>query len=407
MSGQPNAFAGTARAASSEPVVRVGPNGGAIRATPEVQAPPFDAQQFASDDATYQGSRFAQLREALFANRYQKIWGAPGEPPLPVYDVRFSYLVRGALRGATNHLFRQASARAVDSRADLRWGEDQRGFRRIVHPNGVALFGRWEITAPTEYSGYFASGASGLIVGRYSVCCSEPRRGRTRSLSLAGKLFPTTDPAHADSLQTANFLTQQDIGGEVSEYINDVELRNAPDTTGLRRGLGLPTLFITGVVFAMVDQRPSIRQLYPIAELGKPPAVPTRAPEYMRLLMARDQPRTAGEDLDFRDEVLAQIYDRGDAVAKRKLCFDIEVTDEGEESGPLAAQHPTFRNWRRIGKITFTEAVASYNTDFVLHFNHPSWRADRNDPTSATRLNARKVRGGPWWKEIVLGAKAT
>jgi hypothetical protein len=27
----------------------------------------------------------------------------------------------------------------------------------------------------------------------------------------------------------------------------------------------------------------------------------------------------------------------------------------------------------------------------VIHFNHPTWRGDRNDPSTATRVNERKV----------------
>ena len=108
------------------------------------------------------------------------------------------------------------------------------------------------------------------MVGRYSTCCTEPRRGHKRSLSLVGKLFPTTDPEHAEPLRTASFITQQDIGGDDTDYINDAELRNAPDTTVSRRGLGAAVLILTGAVFSLVDRKPSIRQLYPIAELGKP-----------------------------------------------------------------------------------------------------------------------------------------
>ena len=41
---------------------------------------------------------------------------------------------------------------------------------------------------------------------------------------------------------------------------------------------------------------------------------------------------------------------------------------------------------------TIDRAVASYNGDFVLHFNHPTWREDESDPTTATRMDERKVR---------------
>lgn len=33
--------------------------------------------------------------------------------------------------------------------------------------------------------------------------------------------------------------------------------------------------------------------------------------------------------------------------------------------------------------MIFDDAVVSYNGDHVVHFNHPPWRDDRNDPSSA------------------------
>ena len=87
--------------------------------------------------------------------------------------------------------FQQAAKRTIDSQADMRWGPDGKGFRRIVHPNGICLKGIWKIDeAPegTAYTGYFKKGKEGLVIARYSTCCSECRRGRYRSLSLVGKL---------------------------------------------------------------------------------------------------------------------------------------------------------------------------------------------------------------------------
>ena len=139
-------------------------------------------------------------------------------------------------------------------------------------------------------------------------------------------------------------------------------------------------------------KEPSHRQLYQIAELGKPKDEPTRAPVFMRLLVAPDQPRIAGEALDFRDEIMAQLFDKGDPTPKRTLTFHIEVTDEGSTRGTPGFQRRAFRNWRRIGSMVFDNAVASYNGDFVIHFNHPTWRGDRNEPSTATRVNERKVR---------------
>jgi hypothetical protein len=65
--------------------------------------------------------------------------------------------------------------------------------------------------------------------------------------------------------------------------------------------------------------------------------------------------------------------------------FHIEVTDEGATRDVLAFVRRTFKNWRRIGKLTFDNAVASYNGDHVIHFNHPDWRDDPNDPATANR----------------------
>jgi hypothetical protein len=344
----------------------------------------FGPQQFTDEDRGYAGSRFKEVVDAIFANPYQRVWGAQGEPPLPVGKVTLTSLLQGG--------FANASARTLDSGADLRWGPDGKGFRRLVHPNGVCLIGKWQITEDTGLSGYFEKGREALVIGRYSTCCTETRRGKLRSLALVGKLFPTVDPDHPTPLRTANFITQEDLGGSYTEFINDVELRNAPDTTLSRRGVGAPTLLTIGLIFGRVDAQPSIRQLYPVAELGKPPEEPTRAPEFMRLVMSQDQPRILGEELDFRDEVMSQIFDRGDPRPKRTLTFTVEVTDEGVTSGPAVHERRTFQNWRPIGSLKFSNAVISYNGDCVIHFSHPTWRTDRNDPSSATRINGVKVR---------------
>src|SRR5262249_12124210 len=54
---------------------------------------------------------------------------------------------------------------------------DRKGFRRLVQPNGICLTGLWQITEDIGYSGYFRNGSRALIVGRYSTCCRETRRG--------------------------------------------------------------------------------------------------------------------------------------------------------------------------------------------------------------------------------------
>lgn len=331
----------------------------------------------------YEGSTFSEVRRAIFANPYYVTWGAAGEPPLPVYDVTLRRALAGVLPRGNRWGFQQAANRTIDSRADLRWGHEGRGFRRILHPNGVCLTGTWEIAAAdTGYTGYFQAGSRALVVARYSVCCEETRRGRNRSLSMVGKLFPATDPHHADRLRTANFITQEDLGGSRTFDIGEPELRNAPDTTPWRRGIGLPVFLLTGLVLLRADKEPTIRQLYEIAELGQPEGVRTSAPEFMRLMTAPSP--TEVQDLDFRDEVLGRIYDRGNPRPQRTLRFDIQVSDEGSTKGTLV-QRRTITGWKSIGQLVFREAVASYNGDFVLHFHHPVWRNDRNDPATVAR----------------------
>jgi hypothetical protein len=337
------------------------------------------------DDVGYRGSRFADVRAAVFANPYYRVWGAPDEPPLPVHAVRLRYALAGLIRRRWQ--FQAASNRSVDSRADLRWGVDGLGFRRILHTNGVCLTGTWSIDAAPPgrpYSGYFRPGSRGLVIGRYSVCCTETRRDRYRSLSLVGKVYPTIDPADSATLRPASFITQEDLGGSRSHRISDVELRNAPDVTPSRRRSALPVFLVTGLVLRRTDVQTTIRQLYEVAELGMPAGAPIATPTFMRLVTDPSDDGGDHPDLDFRDEILARIYDRGDATPRRTLTFHIEVSDTGTRRGILRMRRD-ITNWQRIGRIHFIEAVSSYNGDFVLHYPHPAWRNDPNDPSTVVR----------------------
>lgn len=350
------------------------------------------SEQFTDEDRVYSGSRFRAVVDALFDNPYQKVWGGEGEPPLPDQDTTLETVFGGLLSHGRPPRFERASERTLDSGADLRWGPDRKGFTRFLHPTGVCLVGRWQITEETPYSGYFANGSTALVVARYSSGAGGNRRGRIRSMALVGKLFPTVDPDHPLPLRTASFITQEDIGGARTESINAAELRNAPDVTVFRRGPAATLLVRIAAVFRRVDEEPTIRQLYPIAELGKPGGERTRAPEFMRLLVAPGQPVIPGANLDVRDEVMAHIFDPGDPLPKRTLTFTIEVTDDGQTSGTPFRVRRTFRNWRRIGSLVFDNAVVSYNGDAVIHFQHPTWRRDRNDPATATRVRGMKRR---------------
>ena len=350
------------------------------------------SEQMTDEDRFYAGSRFRDVVDALFANPYQQVWGREGEPPLPSESVSIRSVFGGLLAIHRSNRFERASERALDSGADLRWGPDRKGFKRLLHPNGVCLIGRWRITEDTPYSGYFSRGSEALVIARYSSGGGGNRRGQVRSLAMVGKLFPTTDPDHPEPLQTASFITQEDIGGTRTVAINDALLRNAPDVTVFRRGPAGTLLIKVASVFRRVDKEPTLRQLYPIAELGKPANEPTRAPAYMQLLAAPGQPVIPGDDLDIRDEVMAHIFDPGDPTPKRTLTFTINVTDDGHTHGTPFRVRRTFEHWRQIGAIVFDNAVVSYNGDCVINFTHPTWRDDRNDPSTATRSHGVKVR---------------
>jgi hypothetical protein len=106
----------------------------------------FGIEGITDEDRAYGGSRFSDVREALFANPYQRTRGAHGEPSLPIHPVTLSSLLYGVLPFGPPYAFRQATERAVDSAADLRWGPDRKGFRRLdyrfresCHKRGIHL----------------------------------------------------------------------------------------------------------------------------------------------------------------------------------------------------------------------------------------------------------------------------
>jgi hypothetical protein len=336
------------------------------------EAEPFGIEGVADDDRRYAGSRFADVRDAIFANPYTR--------PYEIFPVTLGSLLRGALPFGKPWQFLAAARRALASDADLRWGPERKGYRRLLHPSGICMTGLWEITEETPYSGYFRKGSRALVIARYSVS-TETRRGHKRSLAMVGRVYPTTDPGDPRPLRSASFITQEDIGGANSQSINEAVLRNAPNVTASRRGWGVPAFMVTGIVLALADKQTTQRQVYEVAELGKPSGEPTRAPEFMQFLVAADQPVIPGDGLDFRDEIMAQIYD----TPRRRLTFDIETSDTGKSYGPDFFKRRTITDWRRIGTMTFDAAVASYNGDHVFHANHPPWRKDRNDPATARR----------------------
>ena len=148
--------------------------------------------------------------------------------------------------------------------------------------------------------------------------------------------------------------------------------------------LAAPTLMATGIALQVAETQPTFRQVYRIAELAKLEGERTRALEFVQVTVVPKQPVIPGDDLDFRDEIMAQIYDRGNPAPKRTLAFRIETSDQGTTHGNAAFKEwREITGWLRVGTMTFDAAVASVNGDRVIHFNHPPWRDDRNDPRTA------------------------
>src|ERR1043165_874876 len=107
----------------------------------------FGREALTQADRDYKGSRFMEVRDAIFANPYQEVWGREGGASLPIYKVTLASVLRGILSFGNRYVFQGAVARAVDSHADLRWGEDGKGFRRLLHPNEIGrAHGRTPVT---------------------------------------------------------------------------------------------------------------------------------------------------------------------------------------------------------------------------------------------------------------------
>lgn len=347
-------------------------------------------QGMTAEDLGYRGSRYSEVREALYRNPYRG--GIAGQEPGPL--PMFRSTIRNAWRGlfSGENKFRQASARSMDSQADLRWGPDGKGWRRIIAPNGICVLGTWEITENSLYTGYFTKGSKGLTIGRFSSDGNETRRGQRRSFSLGMKIYPTMDPDHPMPLIPASVIVQEDLGGMRTDYINDAELVNTPSVHSYRRGIYLLIMIRAGLIFQRLDKIGDARQVYQVAELGKDPGTPTHAPEHLMFKMAQGQRRVEGRDLDFRDEIYGHLFNPGDVSPTGAMVFDICVSSTGRKTGVRGLSRVAVDDWQRIGTLRFTEAVCSYNGDHVIQFHHPRWRDDRNDPSTYIRVDRERVR---------------
>jgi hypothetical protein len=286
----------------------------------------------------YQGSTFKEVRDQVFSDPYVA---------LPDHRISLASFYKGL-----KNLMLQDSRRRVSEQADI-----VPYFQKLVHPNGIALTGNWNITEPSPYSGYFSQGAQGLIIARCSTLLSQTKQGEPRGFAFAGKIFPTMDPE--ERVKTVNFVTIDVLAGTRAKYFTEVALTNAP---AIGFNLGLLQLFgalLGGTAsFALADINPIFRPIYPVAEAGLRPGEKAYSPKWM---MIKASPKSGQVDRDdFRVELDVRNY------ADNTLRFDISAASE---------RLPTWeRNWRYLGHVDLKESVASASCDHRLVFKHPKLR---------------------------------
>ncbi len=331
------------------------------------------AEIFAAEQ-NYDGSVFKDLKALVWQKPYDTI---------PLYKVDSHRIHSTELANS--------SVRTLDSHLDI----IDSNRPKIVHPNGICLSGEWQINPDNPdnaYTGYFTNGSAGLILARISTFGPvDIEKGSASNLTgkefitygLIGKIFPTLEASDPKRYHPANFFIQTDLGGQTIADVSDVEMTNAPDVTAPRRGViggGVEMFAKMGITFASVDKSTTIRQLYEIAELAKPSSVKTNTPQYLKLVAAPGDRKKVGQG-DFRKTLQDYIK------RNKQITFDIYVANAGytQTLTPLIQKTVVTDEWKKIGSVVFSDAVASQVCDFNLHFHHPSWRKDRNDPDTAIR----------------------
>jgi hypothetical protein len=267
----------------------------------------------------YDGSTFREVKEIAFSGEY------PSPPELP------------GLGLTTFVQFFNDSARNLHDKRDIR-----PTFRKLIHSNGICFAGRWRITAPsTPYTGWFVPGREGLVLARVSVAGPRIKRGDSRALGLACKIWPTLDPD--SKFKPGNFVTVSGLSGTREPYAAKIEMTNMP-TVGWLPAANV----ISRVIFRLMDTRPGYRQLFPVSTLGLQPGDPVVTPDLIRVRVRPGTPLAVASN--FRDELRLKNY------PGNRLFYDVDVKSF-EEPG-----------WTTIGEMEFTEDSVSIGGDTRLHF---------------------------------------
>lgn len=236
-------------------------------------------------------------------------------------------------------------------------------LEKQIHQNGICFTGTWEITEPSQYSGYFAQGKTGLFIGRASAATNPTTAQGDRAFGFAGKLFPTTNPD--EKVTTANFFTVDTLAGSHAPRFMDVGLTNEPDLPGFPKsfddvkfgGIIVATL-LKGATLAG-DPKLNFRPVWPISKAGLASNEQVKTPHWIQIRGAQNMSRV--NEADFRRELDLSRY------PDHAIDLDILVSDTTKDTGPNSAS-----KWTRLGRIHLVDSVVSYGCDRRLHFPHPS-----------------------------------
>lgn len=293
---------------------------------------------FSASASDYNGSSPKDIWKILKSDLYRE---------LPSATVSYQSLFDGAIS-----LIERSALRTLNDENDL-----LSRFNKLAHPNGVCLKGNWMISEKTNYSGLFKKNSEAIIIARASVALSETESGSLRGMGFAGKLFPTAN--ESEKVKTANFFLIDDLGGTKAAHYTDVEMTNEPKVSTTFAVLAnLKYAFELARTFKKVDENPTKRQVYEIAEATREKTEKLKSPKWMMIKASAEQFKL--DEADFRNEINL-------TLSRGSLSFDIFTAESANGKQ---------KNWQKIGRIVFDESIASDSCDHKLHFHHPKWRSD-------------------------------
>ena len=302
------------------------------------------------DVTAYEGSRFRDIRAAIFGEPYME---------RPVYRVDVQLF--GPAGGDSDNALRIAARRTLTQADDL---FDFPHGQKLLQANGICFTGEWIIQPESPYTGLFAASTHVKSIARGSVLFSHTTRDRRRTFGLAIKLFPAQDPDKP--VKTVNLFVMEAFGGETRAHVVDALLDNDPDLGRLPKFSTLREVLRLRKDLKIADEESSggrsdltFRPITHAAEVGLTPGTAKHAPHWMRLRIAADTPRIDAED--FRDELSVKRYPHG------AIVYQLEVADRGNGKKTKA-------RWQALGHLRLYESVTSHACDARLHFAHPRLR---------------------------------